>query len=152
MGENMSLKSQCLNYLEDILHEHDALLMSIDVLVRTANPDETKINQDPSDCAYHKWMLSQDKRVITQRVGLQPMEKLEKIHKEWHATYKKIIDIFYPEKKSFLKKIAHLGPSQQELDRAKSYLFDLQTLTKELDNTLTLVKRRVTALSESKFD
>ena len=147
----MSSKTECLENLDAIIQEHHKLLTSLDILVRTADPVETKVDKDPSNCSYAKWYLSQDEKMIKQRIGLQPMEKLAPIHKEWHATYKKIIDIFYPKKKSFLKKIINIGPTPQELDKAKSYMFDLHNITNELEDIITSIKRRVTALSESKF-
>ena len=147
----MSTKVECLKKLDDIAQEHKKLLLALDILVRTADPEETKVQQNPSNCSYIQWFLSEEETTLKQRIGLQPMEKLELIHKEWHSTYNKIIEIFYPKKKSFFKKLIHTSPNMQELDKAKSYLFDLQNITHNLEETVTSIKRRINALSESKF-
>ncbi len=145
----MNTKEQCLDSLGTILQEHKNRLLALEILVRTNDPDAPNVVKDYSECSFVKW--TKNAELIKHRIGLQLFEKLDRIHKQWHATYDKVIDIFYPKKSSLFSKLLHKKPSELELNKAQSYVDDLNQLQKELSNTIEGIQRRVRALSESKF-
>ena len=145
----MHTKEQCLNSLESILEEHQSRLLALEILIRTNDPDTPNVVKDYSKCSFAKW--AENAELIKHRIGLQLFEKLNIIHRQWHETYKRIIDIFYPKQSGLLSKLLHKKPSPLELDKAQSYLDDLRLIHEEFSSTIQSIQRRVQALSESKF-
>ncbi len=144
----MDEKKRCLENLQHIKKEHQKLLLAVELLVNGSSRESEDI-KNPSPCSFEQW--SDNETLIKQRVGVQLFDKLTALHKQWHTTYFKIIDIYFPKNKGLFGKLLSKKPNQLEIDKAKSYLDDLQRIADEFFKTLDVSKRRIQALSDSKF-
>jgi magnesium-transporting ATPase (P-type) len=153
----MGNKTQCLENLQQAENSHKQAMHNLDIFLRSyaLNPVtfESKTPLNKTECLFGQWFYTQ--KEIKSHLGVQLYEKIDALHTNWHQQYAKIYEIFFQDnkKKSFLGKLFHKNNiSESELDRAKAYYDDLQTITNSLLNQLQVAKRRITAMSDSKFD
>lgn len=136
---------------ESHLHQMDkirSLIAGKDI----ENP--TAVSQ--TQCAFGKWLYGDDNHV-QEILGVQFYENLETLHSSWHIQYFKIYNIFFKredEHKGLLTKFFGGGNkvSEMEIDKAKLYYAELKEVTDKLLKALAASKRRILALSDSKFE
>jgi len=144
----MPKKNDYLTYIENTKKELEKNLLQIELVFDGAN--DTNLHQHTkNECYFGRWFYQNEN--VKNYVGFQQYEKLDMLHTQWHIQYSKIYQIFAQEKKGFFSKILQKKPSTLEIDKAKAYFDDLKLLTQEIIKLLEVAKRRINALSESKF-
>lgn len=144
----MSEKRKCLETLQHIKTNHKKLLFAIELLVNGSDVESETV-KNTSPCSFELW--SRHNEIIKHRIGVQLFEKLYVLHTQWHDTYCKITDIYFPKEKGLLGRFLGRKPNSLETDKAKSYLDDIQQTAEEFFKTLDICERRIQALSDSKF-
>ena len=144
-------KAQTLEAIEHAKAAHEAQMIKIQDLLdglKVSNPPESA----KTKCAFGLW-FHDDSNKVKEILGAQFYDKIDKLHSTWHVEYLRIFEIFFSNKrKGFFSKI--IGSSKvedMELDKAKLYYSELLKTTDELLKVLEVSRRRVSALSDSKF-
>jgi len=105
-----------------------------------------------TECLFGKFLYD-DQNELYQMLGEQFFHKLDILHEQWHKQYFKIYNIYF--NKSGGGFISKLFGSKKidplDADKAKLYFVELREITDELIHAIDVSKRRLTALSASKF-
>lgn len=117
------------------------------------------LKEDPTpvsykECAFGSWIYS-DEEQLRKLLGSKSFEEIEQQHILWHTEYQKIYQIYYSEaKRGFLAKLTGGRPKVDSLqqDRAKAYFNDLQKMTYDLLQKLTVLEQRINLMSKNNFD
>jgi len=144
----MSRKEAYLENIAKTQKELENKILQVELVLDGASAENLHL-ETKSECSFGKWLYQDEK--VKHHLGFQQYEKLDLLHTQWHTNYAKIYQIFHQKKGLFGKLLGGSKPSPQELDKAKAYLDDLKVVTDELIRQLLSCKRRITALSESKF-
>ncbi len=150
-------KVQTLDLIEEMKKAHHSQMHKIDLLIDGKDVGElTTVAK--TECDFGKLLYSNGEH-LKNILGLIFYEKLEAFHDRWHVEYYKIYEIFESytksknEKKGFFAKFTGATKvSDMEIDKAKLYYSELKATTSELIKTIDMCQRRVSALSESKFE
>jgi len=145
-------KEQMLEALESAHQTHQQQMEKIRTVI-----EGKEIENPPAigkmECVCGSWFYAHVdamKRIL----GLQLFERLDSAHEAWHRDYVNIYNIYFKEeKKGFFSKLLganKVDPLQQ--DKAKLYFIELEKDSEELLSASASAQRRVTALSDSKFD
>ncbi|MBA3025637.1 MAG: hypothetical protein FP820_04420 [Sulfurimonas sp.] len=144
-------KSKSLDAIDNARKSHELQMAKIEALVQgreVENPTAVAKTQ----CEFGKWLYNQDNRV-KEILGMQFYTEIETLHGKWHSEYLRVFEIFFKDKKpSFFSMLT--GGSKikvMDLDKAKFYHAELKVTTSELLKVLASSQRRITAMSESKF-
>jgi hypothetical protein len=144
-------KSKSLDGIDNARKSHELQMAKIEALVQgreVENPTAVAKTQ----CEFGKWLYNQDNRV-KEILGMQFYTEIETLHGKWHSEYLRVFEIFFKDKKpSFFSMLT--GGSKikvMDLDKAKFYHAELKVTTSELLKVLASSQRRITAMSESKF-
>ena len=146
-------KSQMIEALEDAKTTHLNEMKKIEDAIdgkHIENP--TPLAKTECECGL--WFYGNEvelKRIL----GAQLFERLDQNHENWHKDYLDLCNIFFKEEKKvgFFSKV--LGKNKidpMEIDKAKLYFAQLQKNTDELVHISDSALRRLSALSESKFN
>ena len=142
-------KEDCLKSLENIIKFQKNQMKNIYLVIYTNKSDTELTSKSHFECQIGKWLYSSHAKEI---FGPQTFEKLEQKHIEWHKIYQKIYDMLFSNKKGLLLKIfskSKLSPMDE--DRVKAYYDELENISNEFLQIIESAKKRVNAMSESKF-
>jgi hypothetical protein len=145
-------KQKVLDAIEHTKKVHLEQMHTIDSLLKgykVENP--TPLSKQ--ECGCGKWFYRNEDEMKT-ILGAQLFEKIDFAHEEWHKEYASIYNIFYNRQKKvgfFAKLLKNDQVDSLELDKAKMYYVDLKKKTDELLKVAESALRRISALSESKF-
>ncbi len=142
-------KEDCLNSLENLIKLQKNQMKNIYLVIHINKKNIPLTSTNHNECQTGKWLNSSHAKEV---LGPQTFEKLEQKHKEWHKIYQKIYDILFSNKKGLLSKMfskSKLSPMDE--DRVKAYYDELESISKEFIQILESAKKRVNAMSESKF-
>ncbi|WP_434581016.1 CZB domain-containing protein [Sulfurimonas sp. NW15] len=144
-------KEKTIDAMEHAREAHIEQMTKIKFLIEGKNIDNlTPVSK--MKCEFGKWFYD-DTQEIKSVLGVQFYESLDRIHEAWHIQYAKIHAIFTGAKEEgfFSKLFKTHKVDDLELEKAKVYYKDLEEITKDLLRLLETSKRRVQALSASKF-
>jgi len=144
----MSKKTELLEQTNKARSSLEKELVKIEMALGGAKVEQLT-PRNKFECIFGRWFHGDGH--LKELFGPQLYEKLEALHTEWHTQYGKIYTIYFQEKKGFFNKLLHKEPSEFEKDKAKAYLDDLQKITQEMLQTITVCQRRLNALSDAKF-
>lgn len=105
------------------------------------------------ECECGQWFYS-NKDKMTQILGHQLFERLDKIHEQWHKDYSRVYEIhqkLQKKKTGFFSKVIHSRMSTLDADKLKLYYRELSQITDDMFREADTALRRVAALPESKF-
>jgi len=144
-------KQQMLEAMEHAKQVHIAQMAKIESVMagkEVTNP--TALGKMDCDCGL--WFYSNEK-IMKEILGALLFDKLDAHHEKWHRDYANIYNIYFKEeKKGFFSKLIGAGKiDEMTKDKAKLYFSELQQDTEELLQATEVAKRRVNALSDSKF-
>jgi hypothetical protein len=145
-------KSKSLDAIENARKSHELQMAKIEALIfgkKVENPTAVAKTQ----CEFGKWLYNQDNRV-KEILGALFYTEIETLHGKWHSEYLRIFEIFFKDKKPSFLSVFTGGSKIQamDIDKAKFYYSELQVTTNELLKILASSQRRISALSESKFE
>jgi len=152
----MSTKVECLDNLQKAENSHKQGMMELEIFIHNYESGDSELKEktplNKAKCVFGIWFYGEQN--LNLYLGLQLYEKIDALHTSWHHQYTKIYHIYFQdEKKSkgifgkfFKQKIPQL-----EIDKAKAYFDDLQSITEELLKQLQVARRRINALSDAKF-
>ena len=145
-------KIQTLHLIEEAKKVHEGQMYKIEILLNGKEVDDL-MAVPKSECEFGK-MLYPNEAFLRHILGTLFYENLDTLHSRWHNEYFKIYEIFLKKEKKglFSKLVGSNKISQMDIDKAKLYYSDLKITTAELIKVLTLSQRRVSALSNSKFE
>jgi len=152
-------KTQTLEALQRAKEAHEKQMIRLQNLIAEgevldyANVAKTQCPVAKTMCEFGQWLYSENGH-LEDVIGELFYKELETLHAQWHVEYVKVFKIlFNPKKKGFLSKILNHDNhiDELELDKAKTYLGDLEKISQELLSTLNTVQRRLNAMSDSKF-
>jgi uncharacterized protein YktA (UPF0223 family) len=149
-------KLQTVTLMEDLKLLHQFQMHKIKLLIDQKDVDElTDTSKLKSPVGK---LLYPNERHLTNILGLIFFNKIDNFYDNWHKKYLKIYAIFKDHlveknrKKGFFSKFAEVSKvSEMDIDEAKLYYSELISISSELISTLDMCKRRVSALSETKF-
>lgn len=145
-------KEKALEAIEKAIESHKAQMAKIERLVY-AQTVENPTAVSKVQCDFGKWLYNKENHV-QEILGNQFYERLDTLHEKWHKEYFKIFKIFFPDdKKGFFSKL--IGSKQVDtlaLDKARLYYTEIGETTHDLLVVLSSSQRRMSALSESKFN
>ena len=145
-------KEKALEAIEKAIESHKAQMAKIERLVY-AQTVENPTAVSKAQCDFGKWLYNKENHV-QEILGNQFYERLDTLHEKWHKEYFKIFKIFFPDdKKGFFSKL--IGSKQVDtlaLDKARLYYTEIGETTHDLLVVLSSSQRRMSALSESKFN
>jgi len=146
-------RNQTLEAIEKARNSHQSQMSKIEKLIEGEDV-ETPTAVAKTQCAFGKWLYAKENH-LEDILGSLFFTNLEKQHAQWHSEYVRVHEIFFNEnrKKGFFS--ALLGTNKiddLEIDKAKLYYKELQDTTNELLHTLASCERRVSAMSDSKFE
>ena len=144
----MATKNDYLTYIDTTKKELEKNLLQVELVLDGAKEENLHL-ENKHECYFGKWLYAHED--VKDYIGFQQFEKLDLLHTQWHTHYAKIYQIFMPEKKGLFSKLLSKKHSQLEIDKAKAYYDDLKIITDEIIKLLEIAKRRINALSESKF-
>ena len=144
-------KQQMLDAMDHAKKNHMSQMTKIESVIagkEIANP--TALGKMDCDCGI--WFYS-NKNMMKEILGAQLFEKLDLLHEKWHRDYVNIYNIYFKEEnKSFLSKlIGSCKIDEMTKDKAKLYYSELKQDTDEILKVTEIAKRRVYAISDSKF-
>lgn len=144
-------KEQTLAAIEKATQSHTEQLQKIENVLSGKNiKDPTALSK--TKCAFGMWLYD-DNSKLKEIMGVQFYEKIDHLHEAWHLHYAKIYAIYFEEQsEGFLSKLFGKKVSSLQKDKAKLYFTELREITEQLLKALDVAKRRVQALSESKFN
>ncbi|MDH4944622.1 CZB domain-containing protein [Sulfurimonas sp. C5] len=105
------------------------------------------------ECECGQWFYS-NKDTMTQILGHQLFERLDKIHEQWHKDYARVYQIhqkLQKKKTSLLSKVFNGSISSLDADKLKLYYKELSQITDDMFREADTALRRVAALPDSKF-
>jgi len=145
-------KSEMIDAIENAKSIHQEQMHKIEseiAGVKIANPTAP----GKMDCECGIWFYKHEKE-MQDILGLQLFERLDRGHEKWHIDYINIYNLFFKEEKKgvFTKIFGSSKVNEMTLDKAKLYYQDLQKDTEELLKVSDSAIRRVSALSDSKFN
>ncbi len=145
-------KEQTLEAIHKARLAHEAQMVKIKSVINgeeVSNPTAVV----KTECAFGKWLYDEDNKV-KKILGSQFYENIETLHARWHQEYINIFKICFKDKKQgfFSKILGKSAINDMELDKAKLYHSELVKTTSELLQALDVSKRRIQALSNSKFE
>jgi len=150
-------KFQTLDLIEDMKKSHLSVMHKIEMLIDGRDVDEL-VAVAKTECDFGKFLYTNEEH-LKDILGALFYTKLETLHEKWHMEYQKIYNIFENyiksknEKKGFFAKLSGgVKVSEMDIDRAKLYYSDLKLTASELIKTIEMCQRRVSALSEGKFE
>lgn len=145
-------KIQTLHLIEEAKKVHESQMYKIELLLAGKELDAL-MAVVASECEFGK-ILHSNEAFLRHVLGTLFYENLDMFHSKWHSEYLKIYEIFLKKEKKglFSKLVGSNKVSQMDIDKAKLYYSDLKITTAELIKVLTLSQRRVSALSNSKFE
>ena len=153
----MGNKAECSENLQKAENAHKQAMDNLDIFIRSFELKpielESRTPLNKTECLFGQWFYSNEN--IKLHLGIQLYEKIDALHTSWHQQYAKIYEIFFKEqpKKSFFGSLFKSHTIEEhEIDKAKVYFDDLKTITAELLKQLQVAKRRITAMSEAKFN
>ncbi len=145
-------KEKALEAIEKAIESHKAQMAKIERLVY-AQTVENPTAVSKVQCDFGKWLYNKENHV-QEIIGDLFYERLDTLHEKWHKEYFKIFKIFFPDdKKGFFSKL--IGSKQVDtlaLDKARLYYTEIGETTHDLLVVLSSSQRRMSALSESKFN
>ena len=144
-------KEQMLVAIEDAEQIHLAQMYKIKSEI-AGKKIENPTALSKKDCECGLWFHSNEEKMKT-IFGLQLFDRLDKAHENWHYDYENIYKLFYVEEKKgiFSKILGSVQSNDMKIDKAKLYYSELKSDTDELLKVSEIAKRRVHALSDSKF-
>ena len=145
----MSKKEDCLKYIEQVITSLEKDMLKIELLVN-GSTIEHPISTDKRATFFGEWFYQNE--ILQKNLGSILYDKLYNLHSSWHIQYKKIYDIYFGDNKSLFKKFFNKKPSSMDIDKALAYFDDLKSINSELLHTLEVSQRRLSALSETKFE
>ena len=145
-------KEETLEAIEKARLAHIEQMRKINMMLRgreVKNPTSVA----KTECQFGQWLYGDTKEFLTNILGLQFYEELDNAHEKWHTEYAKIYELVVPKKKGgfFSKLLSSEEVDEMALDKAKAYNNDLEPNTENLLRMLEKSKRRINAMSESKF-
>jgi len=145
----MSKKEQYIQNTHQAKNNIEKEMVKLELALNGTQVDEVKLS-NKFECDFGQWF--HQAYHLKEIFGPQLYEKIDFLHSEWHSIYGKIYAIYFQEKKKgFFSKLLHKEPSELEKDKARAYYDDLKKLAAELEKTLEVCERRLSALGESKF-
>jgi len=149
-------KLQTVTLMEDLKLLHQFQMHKIELLIDQKDVDELTTTSK-TQCPFGELLYANEIH-LTNILGLIFFKKIDTFHDSWHREYIKVYDIFEDystsknRKKGFFSKFAGVSKvSEMDIDEAKLYYSELISISSELISTLDMCKRRVSALSETKF-
>jgi hypothetical protein len=146
-------KNEMLGALENAKSLHMQQMKKIDAeLAGKKVKDPTALSKMECECGI--WFYENEAMMI-KYLGLQLFERLDRNHAEWHEDYTNIYNVFFKEERKkgiFSRIISSSQVDKMKLDKAKYYYSELQRDTEELLNASDSALRKVSAMSESKFN
>ena len=148
------IKEDILKKLKSARQSHKYQIQKIKFLVEGIALKEDPTPVSYRSCGFGSWIYG-DEEMLRKLIGAGTFEQIEQLHIDWHAEYQKIYQIYYGEaKKGLFSKLLGGGkPKADSLhqDKAKAYYNDLQKMTYELLNQLTLLEKRLSNMSDRQF-
>lgn len=146
------IKEELLAAIENAKKTHLHQMQKIDDEIngkKIENP--TALGKKECECGI--WFYNNEEK-MKEICGLQLFERLDASHEKWHNDYADIYKLFYlEEKKGIFSKIKEtFSSNQMKIDKAKFYYIDLKKDTEELLYIADSASRRISALSDSKFE
>ena len=146
-------RNETLEAIAKARSSHESQMTKIENLIageEVASPTALPKTQ----CAFGKWLYAKENH-LEEILGSLFFNNLETKHAQWHSEYIRVHDIFFKEekKKGFFSNL--LGSKKiddLEIDKAKLYFTELSVTTKELLAVLSSCERKVSAMSDSKFE
>lgn len=148
-------KQSALESIEKATESHIYQMDKIRTLI-TGKDIENPTAVSQTQCAFGQWLYG-DENHVKEILGVQFYDNLETLHSSWHIQYFKIYNIFFKKeevhKGLFSKLLGSTNKvSEMEIDKAKLYYAELKEVTDKLLKALGASKRRIMALSDSKFE
>ena len=146
-------RNETLEAVEKARNSHESQMAKIEKLIageEVATPTAVPKTQ----CVFGQWLYAKENH-LEELLGSLFYKNLEEKHAQWHSEYIRVHQIFFGEqkKKGFF---AHLIGADKvddlELDKARLYYSELQGTTKELLSILASCERKLSAMSDSKFE
>lgn len=146
-------KEAMLHHIKSAHHSHNYQLQKIMFLIKGVPLDEEPTPVSYKTCGFGTWLYG-DEELLRELVGSKSFEEIEQKHIHWHMTYQKIYEIYYGQaKKGLFAKLTGGRPKVDSLyqDKAKAYFNDLQQITSDLLQRLTVLEKRIENMSEGHF-
>jgi len=148
----MMTKSESIEAIEKARLSHIKQMEKIDAVLNGMSV-ENPTTVSKMKCDFGKWLYGDDKDFIASILGSLFYEQLDVAHENWHIEYAKIHALLFQEKKTgFFAKLFDLNKIDSlTIDKAKTYFVELEQTTNTLLGILEKSKRRMDAISESKY-
>ena len=145
-------KEQTLEAIQKARAAHESQMAKIEALIEGKEVDNpTAVAK--TKCEFGKWLYD-DNNKVQKILGAQFYQTIEVVHARWHMEYVRIFDIFFKDKKKgfFAKITGSTKANDMQRDKAKLYYSELLQTTEDLLKILASSERRISALSDSKFN
>ena len=150
-------KEEILNHLRAAKDSHIRWVRNAKLLVNGMDIDKNAIPIDHTGCKFGQWFYKEGQMLNgLPNNSIESMKKIEDLHSQLHDTYLKIFNIFFSKKKGgFFSKLFGFNKkkiNEEDLNKAKEYLKELEQISKELVNEINILERRIIALPEEKIE
>ncbi|EQB40257.1 hypothetical protein M947_02665 [Sulfurimonas hongkongensis] len=148
-------KEHILEHLRAAKSAHIKWVQKAKFLINGMDVKEDAIPVDSTECKFGQWFYAEGQ--VLNALSNNPIEcmiKIEKLHFNLHDVYMNIFNIYFNKPKGgFFSRIfgqkTHI--KDDEIDKAKEYYINLESISNELIEELNRLERRLMAVSEEKI-